>query len=273
MSEEARQLLATNRGLIEKAVAFACRRYRFSADDAEELASLVNLKLVENDYAVLRAFQHRSSMASYLSSVVQHLALDYCNHLWGRWRPSAEAERLGPAAVELERLLHRDGRTPDEALAILGPKHGLTAPSLDALVEQLPRRAPRHHDVALEEAEPYARVGLESAEARVLADERRIAAAKLSRLLSAAFARLSDDERLLFHLHFQQGLTVARIARMLGREQRLLYRLMEKRLRQIRAHLERAGVVPRDALELIGCDESFVAFVPEHGAAVATRAR
>lgn len=260
MSEEARELLTANRVLIEKAVAFVCRRYRFSPDDAEEFVSLVNLKLVEHDYAVLRAFQHRSSMASYLSSVVQHLALDYCNHLWGKWRASAEAERLGPIAIELEKLLHRDGRAFDEVLAILGAKHGLTRASLHALLEQLPQRAPRHHDVALEEAEPYARTGIDSAEERVLADERRIAAAQLSRLMSAEFAKLPDDERLVFQLRFEQGMTVAQIARMLGRDQKLLYRLMEKRLREIRMHLERAGVVPRDALEMIGRDENLFAF-------------
>ncbi|HEX6086583.1 MAG TPA: sigma-70 family RNA polymerase sigma factor [Thermoanaerobaculia bacterium] len=260
MSEEARELLAANRVLIEKAVAFVCRRYRFNPDDAEEFVSLVNLKLVENDYAVLRAFQHRSSLASYLSSVVQHLALDYCNHLWGKWRASAEAERLGPVAVALERLLYRDGRSFDEAVAILGAEHGMSRAPLQALLDRLPERAPRHRDVGLEDAEPYARTGIESAEERVLADERRVAGEKLSALMAAEFERLPDDERLIFQLRFAQGMTVAQIARMLQRDQKLLYRLMEKRLREIRSRLERAGIVPREVLELIGREESPIAF-------------
>ena len=222
---------------------------------------MVNLKLVENDYAVLRAFQGRSSINSYLSSVIQHLALDYCNHLWGKWRASAEAERLGPLATELEQLLHRDGRTFDDALAILGAKHdGITRASLHALASQLPPRAPRHHEVDLEEAVPFARAGIESVEDRVLADERRLAAQKLSALMTSEFARLPDDERLVFQLRFEQSMTVAQIARMLGRDQKLLYRLLEKRAREIRSHLERAGVDARSVADLIGRDETFFSF-------------
>lgn len=261
MSEEARELLSANRVLIERAVAFVCRRYRFNPDQAEEFASLVDLKLLENDCAAVRAFQHRSSIGSYLSSIVQHLALDYCNHLWGKWRTSAEAERLGPPAPELEQLLHRDGRTFDEALAILGARHeGVTRPSLQALAQKLPERAPRHYDVPLEEAFPLARTGIESVEERALADERRIAAQRVSDLLSQELEKLPEDERLVLQLRFEQGMTVAQIARALGRDQKLLYRLVEKRMRQMRAALENEGVLARDVADLIGRDEAAICF-------------
>lgn len=42
--------------------------------------------------------------AANVNVVAQNLSYDYQNHLWGKWRPSAEAQRLGPTAVQSGRL-------------------------------------------------------------------------------------------------------------------------------------------------------------------------
>lgn len=261
VDEALERLLIEYGPLIDRAVAFVCRRYRFTPDEADEFRSLVNQKLVDDDGAVLRAFRGNSTMATYLSSVIQHRAMDYCNHLWGKWRASAEAERLGPLAVALEQLLYRDGYTLDEALPILAAKHeGVTRASLHALAETIPPRAPRHREVPLEEGEAFARTGIESVEERVVADERRRLAQHVSALVSAELAKIPDDDLLVLQLRFEQEMTVPQIARMLGREQKPLYRMIEKREREIGRGLERAGVRARDVLDLIGHGESFLAF-------------
>ena len=261
MREEASELLTANRGLIGKAVDFVCRRYRFDIDDAEEFASVVNLRLIENDYAILRAYEKRSSFATYLSIVIQRMALDYRNHVWGKWRASAAAKRLGDVAVDLEQLLHRDGKTFEDAYAILAKKHDdVTCDSLRALAAQLPERAPRHRDVDLEEAEPYAIAGPVAVEEKVRDDERRTAAVQLRQLLAAAFEKMPDDDRLLLQLRFEQGLTVAQIARALGRDQKLLYRQLERRMKEVRVELQRSGIAPADVADLIGRDEIFFSF-------------
>lgn len=261
MLEDARELLVANEALIARAVAFVCRRYRFGPDDAEEFRSVVHLRLVENDYAALRAWEGRSSFATYIGVVVQHIALDYRNHLWGKWRASAEAKRLGEVAVELEQLLHRDGKTFDEALSTLAARReGVTRESLHALAAKLPRRAARHREVDLEEAEPYAVTGPVAVEEKIRDDERRIAAERLRRLLAASFAKLPDDDRLLLQLRFEQGMTVAQIARALQRDQKLLYRRIDRLMREIRVELERSGVASADVADLIGRDEVFFSF-------------
>ncbi len=54
------------------------------------------------------------------------MLLDYQNHLWGKWHPSAEAKRLGPMAVRLERLRYRDQLSFEEACReILGKTRDL----------------------------------------------------------------------------------------------------------------------------------------------------
>ena len=250
------QLLTDNLPVIDRAVAFACRRYRFGFDDAEEFAAIVRLKLVENDYAILDAYEGRSSFATFISIVVQRMALDFRIHMWGKWHASAEAKRLGPLAIRLEELLLRDGRTLEEATAILGKDRA----SLEQLASRLPDRGPRRYDVALDEAVSIAVTKPADVEAPLLASDRRRASEHLSTVMSALLARLPDDERLIFQLRFEGGMTVAQIARALQLDQKVTYRRMERRMREIKDELQRAGINPRDALDLIGNDEALIRF-------------
>lgn len=260
---DAVQLLASNLAVISRAVAFACRRYRLDFDDAEEFAATVNLRLVENDFAILRAYENRSSFATFISIVVQRMALDYRIHLWGKWHPSAEAKRLGPLAVELEQLLHRDGRTIDQALTILAPKHPdghLTIESLQSLAARLPERAPKRRNVSLDEAASVAISKTGDVEEPVMAGERRRSSERISSMMSAVIARLPEEERLILQLRFEGGMTVPQIARALGIDQKLTYRRIDRRMRDIRSELERAGIEWRDVLDLIGRDEALLQF-------------
>lgn len=258
---EARELLTSNLGVIERAVGFASRRYRLEPNDAEEFESVVNLKLVDNDYAILRAFEARSSFATYISIVVQRLAHDYCIHLWGKWHTSAEAKRLGTLAIDLEQLLLRDGRTIDEALVILRPKHdGITRESLQSLAARFPDRAPRHRDVDLDKAESVAATRAADVEEPIFANERRHASERLSAVMSTVIERLPEDERLILQLRFEGGMTVPQIARALNLDQKLTYRRIERRMREIRTELERSGIAWRDVLDLIGRDEVLLQF-------------
>src|SRR5207253_3838212 len=104
---------------IEQAIAFTCRRAVLRGMDAEDFASYVKLRLIENDYAVMHKYEGRCNFAGYIGIVVQRMLLDYRIQLWGKWHASSEATRLGTAAVALESLLHRDRLTIDEALSTL----------------------------------------------------------------------------------------------------------------------------------------------------------
>jgi len=250
-----------NLAVIDRAVAFACRRYRLDLSDAEEFAAVVKLRLVEDDYAILRAYESRSSFATYISIVVQRMALDFRIHQWGKWHSSAEAKRLGDLAVDLERLLHRDGRSLDDSLPILRAKYArVTRDSLQQLAAQLPERGPRRRDVLLEEAESVAVTRPGEVEEPLLADERRRESERVSAIMAAVIARLPDDERLILQLRFEGGMTVAQIARSLQLDPKLTYRRIERRMREMKEELRRAGIEPRDALDLIGRDESLLRF-------------
>lgn len=249
-------LLTENLPVIERAVAFACRRYALRPEDAEEFASIVKLKLIENDYAILKAYEARSSFATFISIVVQRMAIDFRVHEWGKWHSSAEAKRLGPLAMDVERLLHREGRTIEDAAAIVGESRE----AVEQLAARLPVRAPRRRDVALEDAEPSAITKPADAEELAVADDRRKTSEKVSAIVSALLSRVPDDEQLILQLRFEGGMTVAQISRALQIDQKVTYRRIERRMRDLKEELLRAGVDSRDVLDLIGHDDALLRF-------------
>jgi RNA polymerase sigma factor (sigma-70 family) len=248
---DARALLEANLELIERVIRFTARRQRLDESESEEFASTVKLKLIENDYAVIRKFQGRSHFATFITIVVQHMLLDYRIHHWGKWHASAEAKRLGDLAVELEQLLHRDGRTIEEALPVLRAHYPeASREMLEGLAQRLPERRARRRMVDLTEAEGVAVD--DTTEENVLAAERQTTSQRLSRAMREAIARLAEHDRLLLQLVFESRFTVAQISRSMQIEQKLLYRRKDKLMRDLRADLERAGINPRDAADLIG---------------------
>ncbi|HYI11805.1 MAG TPA: sigma-70 family RNA polymerase sigma factor [Thermoanaerobaculia bacterium] len=258
---EAQELLTANLPVVERAVAFAARRYRLDPADAEEFAAVVKLRLVDNDYAILRAYEERSSFSTYISIVVQRMALDFRIHAWGKWHSSAEAKRLGPLALELEKLLHRDGRTIEDSEKILATRYPeATRQSLVSLAARLPERAPKRRDVALEEAESVAVTRPAEVEEPVFADERRRTSERVSSIMAAVMSRLPEDQRLILQLRFEGGMTVAQIARSLGVDQKLTYRQIERNMRDFRRELERFGIASGDVADLIGRDEVLLHF-------------
>src|SRR5690348_9058839 len=122
-----RDLLIARYHEVEDSLRCVARRQRLGVDEAEELGSIVRLKLVEDSYAILRKYQGRSSLTTYLTKVISRILLDWRAARWGRWRASAAARRLGPTAVLFEVLTRRDGLTFAEACETLRTNYLLPA--------------------------------------------------------------------------------------------------------------------------------------------------
>ncbi|HYI11860.1 MAG TPA: sigma-70 family RNA polymerase sigma factor [Thermoanaerobaculia bacterium] len=259
MSEE---LLLKYLPLIQRAIAFASQRQGLTRVEAEDFESTVKLKLIEDDYAILRAFQGRSSPTTYFVSVAQRILLDHRNKEWGKWRASAEAKRLGPTAVELERHLHRDGLTPDEAFGALKSNgHNLTRDAMEALAKRLPPRAPKRRVVPLDEAGRDAVIGSEQIEAEAAGHERRIVEERVSALVNGWLGKLPDKDWFLLHQQFGEGMTVAQIARATRDDPQHLYRRIKRRLDEIRKLLETSGLTSAEVLDLIGRNDTILDFL------------
>jgi RNA polymerase sigma factor for flagellar operon FliA len=237
--------------LIERVIASVCRRNAFPAEESEEFASWAKLRLVDEDYAVFRKFQGRSSLPTYLTTVIVNLFRDYRTHRWGKWRPSAEARRLGEVAVQLETLVARDGRTLSEAITLLRTTFGVEQD--EAELEKVAARLPARSRRRLEGDEALSRLAArESASDGVDEATRREAEQRTGAALTRAMAELEPAERLTLKLRFEDGLTVVEIAKLLGEPARPLYSRIEKALATLRRGLEADGVQASAAAGLIG---------------------
>jgi RNA polymerase sigma factor (sigma-70 family) len=242
----------SNLDLIERIVAHVIWKHHLSAVEGEDFGSFVKLRLIENDYAILDKFEGRSSLRTFLTTVVQRLYLDHRIKAFGKWRPSAEARRAGSIGVLLERLLVRDGHPFEEAWELLRTNHRVEASrsDLERLAAQFPPRARRRFepDDSLDDL-PAAD---ESAEEAVAESERREGASRLSRVLRDVMARLDVQDRLILALRFKDGRSVADIAAMLRLDQKPLYRRVKRVMEELRDALVAAGMgadVVRDLLQ------------------------
>lgn len=216
----------------------------------------MKLALIENDYAILRGYEGRAPLGAFLTVVVQRMLSREWTRLRGRWHPSAEAERGGPAAVMLEKLTVRDGRSLDEAVAIVrNVDPSLDARSARALAESLPQRSARPRLVPMPE-DGHEFVATDTADSRAKESEARRVCAHAARVVRETIATLPLQDRMLIRFHFGAELSIADAARLLGVPQRPLYRRIEALLRQLREALEREGVGAAVVEELISAGGS-----------------
>lgn len=247
---EGEALFLASLPVIDDVTGQVCRRHRLTAAEADDFRSEVRLHFIERDYEVLRRFERRSALPTYVTVVIQRLFLDYRNRLWGKWRPSADAKRLGPTAILIERLVVRDGWSLEQVVETLRVNHGVSLDaSLQALCDKLTRRGPKRQLVAEEQAE-----ALESREpspdTNVVRVEQEFLAKRVRAALDRARQALEPEERLILKMRFEDAVPVADIARALHLNQKRLYRTIERLLAQIGDKLEAEGVSRADARAL-----------------------
>jgi len=236
---------------VDSVVRQIARRHRLSTDEAEELAAAVRLKLVEKNYEVLRKFEGRSQLRTYLVTVVQRHFLDDRNVRWGKWRPSAQSRRLGPIATLLDQLLTRDHLPFDEAVHAIRARHGddISREQLHAMMLQLPVRSTRRFigEGELENV-PAAAADeddiIESLEQDRLGD-------RIDRALANALAQLDGEDRLILKMRFCDNIKLGRIAELMGLPTRPFYRRVEDLMRILRRELEAQGVNHADVVAII----------------------
>ena len=234
-------------------------------DQAEELGSQVKLRLIEDDYRVVRVFEGRSHFRTYLTTVIMRIFLDERVKAWGKWRPSREACRLGPTAVAFERLTTRDHLTADEAIETLCSRDpSVSAKTLRTLADRLPARAAarRHTDEEALEAVP---AGGPPSDHLVVLGQARVGWTSARAALSKILDDLSPRERLLIQLRYVQGCRVSDVARLVGEDPKPLYRHYDQLLVRLKRELSLHGV-SREIL-----DELFLDGVEDGGEVPALR--
>lgn len=244
---------------IDSLTSALCRRRGLGSIDAEEFASEVRARFVESGYAPIRQFRGESSVTTYLAVVISSWLRDYVVARDGRWRPSAAALRAGPVAVHLERLVYRDGRTRDQAIAEVLAGDGVphSERELHNLLRSLPHReAMRPRRVDNVNAEDVQATPSSLADTLVNATERDAEVARAREALVMAIETLDVEDSVLVSMRYLEGHSVADIARTLGLEQKPLYRRLERSLAALRRSLESAGIDQDSVRDLVGGAET-----------------
>jgi RNA polymerase sigma factor for flagellar operon FliA len=230
------ELFLANLPTIENLVQLVARQQRMTWAEAEDFASIVRLRLIENNYAIIRKFRGGSTLRTYLTVVIARQALDYRDACWGRWRPSRVARRMGRTAVKLEKLIVRDGLSVDDAWqAVPAAETARDAVSLRAFAERLQPRV-RRHWVSIDDLDE-AHAGAADPEVEGLFNDGRVTGA-----LARALCSLAPDDSRLLKLRFTDGLAISTIARQEGIDQASLYRRLAGLLRRLRRDLEGRGI-------------------------------
>jgi RNA polymerase sigma factor (sigma-70 family) len=236
-AENPRDVFLNNLPTIDTVVQMVARQQRMTWAEAEEFASIVRLRLIENDYAIIRKFRGGSTLRTYLTVVIARQGLDFRDACWGRWRPSRRARRMGRTAVALERLIVRDGMPIDDAWAsVPAPETADGGARLRAFAEHLLPRV-RRHWVAIEEIEDSHASTVDPAVEAVLRDDRVV-----NEALAHSLRSLTPADSRLLKLRFSNGMSVSSIARREGLDQGSLYRRLATLLRRIRRDLEARGI-------------------------------
>src|SRR5688572_12593374 len=160
------EIYLQNLQTIERIASYVARRNHLNEDEVREFTQDVSVRLLEDNYAIIRKFRNRSSISTYLTTVIARLFHHWRISQWGKWRPSAEAKRLGDKAVVIERLMTRDGYSFDETVKILTTPGGsqYTRSEIETIYLRLPPRHPRPKLVSDDESAEFVAVDADTDE-------------------------------------------------------------------------------------------------------------
>lgn len=236
--------------IIERFARKQAWRYHLSRETAEDFVSEVMAKFIEKDYERLCKFRGESSMEAFLAATVSNLAKDFAVELWGKFRVSPTAKRLGEIAVQLETLFIRDELPLDMAWEILRSRgFELTREELDDLAARLPRRVQRRFENLDGAAHVPSRD--QSPDGALAQLEAARLAARAKAVMHLTIASWPREDRVLFMLRYKEGRKIVEIARMLNKPAHPLYHRAERLLAMLRTAFETAGLDAQSVMDML----------------------
>ena len=205
-------------------------------------------QLSVNDFRRLRKFNPAgaASFATWLCAVARNLCLDWHRKQHGRYRVFGSVTQRSAADQILFELVFRQGCAVEEAREELSRRRiSLSFAEVEERVSELRRCVTSRQLWLLTRRKALADSidgGEEGAYVVEPADpapgpEALLVLRETHQQLSAALGSLSDSERLLIRLRYQEGLTLQQVARLVGLKDA---QTADRRLRDIIEHLRQA---------------------------------
>lgn len=229
----------------------AIRHYANDHDDVMDVFARACDVLREGDLRRLRAradqTDQRASTATWLVTVIHHVAIDWYRHRDGRRRPCVAAHALTPLRRRIYEHVFLDQRSHVETYELIrahdaapfsfryflselrATYHTVTEGRRGGLLRELDRRTPAEVELSPDEADPRTSNDDDGTERR--------------ELLDIALEGLSPAERVALELYVLDELPAVDVARVLGLSSaKAVYNCVYRALAAVRANLEKAGI-------------------------------
>jgi len=235
------------------------------AELAEEAALYVMDGLARDDWQRLRAFDGRSTLATYIAALTLRLLEDFARIRFGRIRPPLWVRRLGGIWLTLFRLLCLERLPPGEAAAVIGNREPGQTRAAEEAAYRLLGEIPNCGEHRGEQVELNEKITLPNTEEDCSAQEYRLEQEERHRLFTLLGRVLFDDDtgeadprllervaaaglcleprdRLLLKLCYRDGVAVAEAGRMLGWNRHQVHGRLRRLLERLRQDLAHAGL-------------------------------
>ncbi len=251
MNMDAARYYADHLKQINEAISIICRKHGMTRDEEKDFAQNVHLQLIENDYKKLRAYKGKSSLKTYLYTVISRIFIDQVRV---KWHPSAAAKRMGETVVALEKLTCRDHYTLHEACQILAaiPSTAIDEDAAHDILDRLHFKTPRL--TIVEDSEELLLRIVDPApdpETCIAQKQRHQIKQEMIAIIGDVVQSLSGEDKLLIKLLFIDGLKISKIARLLGKDDRQPYKRIQSILRKMREAMRKSGIAESDIRDVL----------------------
>lgn len=217
---EAKSFFESNLSITDEIIKKYCYRHNVVGDEADECNSYVYEKIIENDYQKIREFNGKSSYKTYMTTVIPRILIDRMRS-GGRWRPSQKALRIGKEAVILEELVFKKKYSFEQAYNTLTTNHNISiererAYEIITLLQRkrLTSASPGKQEITDNEPDGKA----PSPDEAAIINETSKIKEQLDAIIEEIRNFLSNEDRLLLRMRFEDNIKISEIARVLKKD-------------------------------------------------------
>ncbi len=223
-------------------------------NEALELSNRVLDLLKKNDFRILRDFQEKCKLTTYLCAIISRQAIDMIRRKLGRSREKERAKLLGEAGLLVYERIFKDKYSPAEVLDELNStKHSCTLEELEEIVKKI--KGP--NKIENTENDSIIRTGKVTVKEEVVvvdnkSDPQQITMDNMQRektreVINDILHQLSGEERLILRMRYPAGegeepKPVQFIADTLSISQKAVYKRITRIMKKCKQRANERGV-------------------------------
>lgn len=257
MKQNLENLFKENLGRINRVVDSLSYRLKMQPDVTEDVRSYVYERIVDSGYRVFQEFEEAEIPNSYLILSIENICKDYYRTQHGRWRPSTKAKELGVLGVKMDDLLNHQRVSVDAACEIIitEMENTGTAPppktELLSIADLIKIKEKRGTINSGSEVLEFLAQSKATADDALYVEELNKKKKKLDDVIMAQCQMISEEDRLIFKMYFEDNHSISNIARILKKDRHQIDRRLKKLLKKFKKKILNRGFILDEIKEII----------------------